>query len=1615
MLIRLLIFSTLVLAVNLVAGIFAKDQTDRDFSPKNQHHFYAEGERPRFSALLRGSNRNIFSLETQRDLVNLLTKPKITKRFAKEEWKAELGGQNNLTRLPYRRRLHLRDEAQRTEAQKWIRSTRRMYQSHKPVEGNEETLVAEESSQGLPAVTKTRATITGLNSTSNKEKTSEELAGEDNVATENNNINLDVRDKIDNGTLATNGTSSDKGVTDEHTDTSAVLLKTNITTVAESPESQSVSTSHRKRRPPTVIRSETQASPLPVAAALTMSESLYNHFRPLDKEVPEDHLLPFLDFGKKLVPVNAKTTSPVASTSSTSSTNTIEGISTSPRTPTIGQNNLLSTTPLKVTSSNTRTVHFPREDEIHEDMDVSVVKSVVEENKVSRSRGDSLQFLRHLGGLYRKHEISVHEVLGNLSSVNIAPASSTEKNGLKTEQATKYYSDFDESSRNELESVQNISTTFSTTERSSTSNGIQTNTDANTRATTEKSVISPIKNDTNLSSNRPTAETSTNGTPNRSAQVSDISKPLAQSSTSQWAIPTQLSAFSGRIEATVAAPYLRGRSPLTLRNTTSIALLNRRSPSALLNPHRHSNALSKLSKLLDNTSKPSENISVYNVSTLSPVKQINFENISVSSNLDEKHAVTTLSTIPLQTQPDPPSIRTGRKESVDVTTQQFSVSKLNSDGEEFIVKRKEPIAERHFTTQMNASFLKETVQNVGSNISSQLSVENVNAALITSTSPETSQTNATLPTEIPFVTSSVQSPTTKILSTAVVTSVSVKGAWPVMITETPPLEPTLLPPDSHRSQNTQKEPIEYVLESPGPYDINRSHFSIKEPATNKAHHATISAHNSLPRQIPSNNGATNTSSGVQYTSTDIQKERDVISNHSKVTTLNKNITSNSTKNIGHIATEYGQNNTMTISVNKTRSIQFPRLRSSSTERGEMATGSVTEADGLAEKNTDSTLVKTRGHDSRSRVGTPKLTTPNIVGHNLRNTFDPPTVAPETVRTKNLTRQLPEYVTRQEDIHSTSSPVTIKPPVPDADFDFPLLKLYNTSTVWVAPARATTKPSEELHKSSTEYPPTGNGSTTVTNKADIMEPSTPNVIVVTKGTESVSNTSGVYKGESRNGATGQVGNEETKPNTDVDVRNDSNSGVNLLLGVGNGSSRNNVTVGNTPPGESVSRKQGISVVVYVLSALGIVPVAIGIGFVARYCVQRRRKLLDDTDAYSDISSRKGGRSAGHTGSDIGSPVSGTKLPRVQTHLNWDHEKTLPAVVPVPNTRWEFPRSKLRLQTVLGQGNFGQVLKAEADDISGHEGTTRLVAVKTVKEGASSREKEDLLRELEIMQQLGSHANVVTLLGCCTEKEPYLLIMEYVMYGKLLAFLRDHRTRQHYYNFSEDSDALTSRDLTIFAYCVSRGMEYLGSKGIIHRDLAARNVLVDHNKMCKIADFGMSRSVRETGDMYEQRHTKGALPIRWMAPESLHYRIFTHRSDVWSFGILMWEIVTLGSTPYPTMGAREVMRRVWDGYRLERPSHCRTELFRVISKCWNADPNKRPDFAALRHDIGALIEASTDGGGYVDLESFAESNKYSYGRSEDHSTLPYHHHHQHHLQSTSAGLGSRITGDDETVTM
>ncbi|XP_015172956.1 PREDICTED: serine-rich adhesin for platelets isoform X2 [Polistes dominula] len=243
------------------------------------------------------------------------------------------------------------------------------------------------------------------------------------------------------------------------------------------------------------------------------------------------------------------------------------------------------------------------------------------------------------------------------------------------------------------------------------------------------------------------------------------------------------------------------------------------------------------------------------------------------------------------------------------------------------------------------------------------------------------------------------------------------------------------------------------------------------------------------------------------------------------------------------------------------------------------------------------------------------------------------------------------------------------------------------------------------------------------------------------------------------------------------------------------------------GDAIASQETVAVVSYILATLVVFPIAVGVGLILRRLIIRNRKVLEESDTSSEISYRKDALNLENGDFKTSIEKAITKLPRIQ-HLC--HEAEKPPPPSSQESRWEFPRDKLRLQTVLGQGNFGQVWKAEADDLTGHQGTTRLVAVKTVKEGASEREKEDLVRELEIMQQLGSHPNVVTLLGCCTEEEPHYLILEYVMYGKLLAYLRDHRTRQDFYNFSEDSAALTSRDLTVFGYCVARGMEYLASK-------------------------------------------------------------------------------------------------------------------------------------------------------------------------------------------------------------
>lgn len=305
----------------------------------------------------------------------------------------------------------------------------------------------------------------------------------------------------------------------------------------------------------------------------------------------------------------------------------------------------------------------------------------------------------------------------------------------------------------------------------------------------------------------------------------------------------------------------------------------------------------------------------------------------------------------------------------------------------------------------------------------------------------------------------------------------------------------------------------------------------------------------------------------------------------------------------------------------------------------------------------------------------------------------------------------------------------------------------------------------------------------------------------------------------------------------------------------------------------------------------------------------------------------------------------------------------------HSKWEFPRHHLRFIGILGEGCFGQVWKCEAMNITGSEEPV-IVAVKTLKENATEKEKKELLSELGVMKLINPHPNVVTLLGSCTDRDPLFVIMEFVPFGKLQTYLRESRVERSYGNLHGSSKHLTSRDLTSFAYQVAKGMEYLSSKGIIHRDLAARNILVGENKTCKVADFGFARDVI-TSHVYE-RKSEGRLPIRWMAPESLYDNIFTTKTDVWSFGILMWEIVTLGSTPYPGLAAAEVMRRVRDGYRLEKPEHCKREMYNIMYYCWDPDPNERPSFSELTCLLDKLLVSEND---YIELDRFPDHSYYN----------------------------------------
>ncbi|XP_068733307.1 fibroblast growth factor receptor 3-like [Montipora capricornis] len=287
---------------------------------------------------------------------------------------------------------------------------------------------------------------------------------------------------------------------------------------------------------------------------------------------------------------------------------------------------------------------------------------------------------------------------------------------------------------------------------------------------------------------------------------------------------------------------------------------------------------------------------------------------------------------------------------------------------------------------------------------------------------------------------------------------------------------------------------------------------------------------------------------------------------------------------------------------------------------------------------------------------------------------------------------------------------------------------------------------------------------------------------------------------------------------------------------------------------------------------------------------------------------------------------------------------------PSTRsWEIPRPHVTIEKIIGKGAFGQVAKATADGLRGMPQKT-LVAVKMLKAGAPESDKKDLLSELEVMKTLKPHAHVIKLMGCVTQSEPLFVLIEYVPYGDLLGYLRKSRGLHDTYYKDPDikpQTNLTSQQLMKFAWQIADGMKYLSSRSIIHRDLAARNVLVGERETCKVTDFGMARDVQQE-NIYE-RKTKGRLPVKWTAYEALTYGTYTTKSDVWSFGVLLYEIFTIGGSPYPRMDGRKIANLLQEGYRMPKPQHVDIELYKIMMSCWLEDPNARPTFVNLKDKL------------------------------------------------------------------
>jgi len=272
---------------------------------------------------------------------------------------------------------------------------------------------------------------------------------------------------------------------------------------------------------------------------------------------------------------------------------------------------------------------------------------------------------------------------------------------------------------------------------------------------------------------------------------------------------------------------------------------------------------------------------------------------------------------------------------------------------------------------------------------------------------------------------------------------------------------------------------------------------------------------------------------------------------------------------------------------------------------------------------------------------------------------------------------------------------------------------------------------------------------------------------------------------------------------------------------------------------------------------------------------------------------------------------------------------------PAKDYELDRQRIELSEIIGEGQFGDVHKGAFKPHGQNDLLS--IAVKTCKVETDATMAEKFLEEAYIMQQF-DHQHIIKLIGICSSS-PIWIVMELARHGELRAYLQSNKQR------------LDLASLVLYSYQLSTALSYLESKNFVHRDIAARNVLVSSHDCVKLADFGLSRWI-DTDTYYKA--SKGKLPIKWMAPESINFRRFTTASDVWMFGVCTWEILMMGVKPFQGVKNSEVIGKLENGERLALPANCPPRLYSLMSSCWAYEPSKRPTFQQLKQALSEIKE-------------------------------------------------------------